>query len=59
MEENKEKKPLYQCKECGKTVIVYQGKIYRICKHEDAGVVGNMTATVYGIGSTNHNPQKQ
>ncbi len=40
--------PKYTCKECGIAVILIDGKIIRPCKHTDAGVIADMSATAYG-----------
>ena len=47
----------YICAECGEPVLVVKGlasgvKLYKPCGHEDAAVLANMQAVVYGEGST-------
>ena len=40
----------YYCKECGKAVIILNGKIIRACPHDKATVVASMSGTVKGVG---------
>lgn len=42
--------PLYRCAECGLAVIVIGEHVIRGCKHEDATVVAQVTATVRAHG---------
>lgn len=39
---------MYKCAECGKPVIVYEGQIIRVCPHETAIVIAELTATATG-----------
>jgi len=50
--ESQEANPMYVCGECGAPVIVFNGKVFRTCEHADAIVVANLSAVVYGQGST-------
>jgi hypothetical protein len=48
---NKRPKAVTVCKECQKECQVVDGKILRDCGHDDAPVIGMLSATCYGVGS--------
>ena len=41
----------YSCSTCGVTAAVLDGTVVRPCEHKTAGVVADISATAYGIGS--------
>lgn len=41
---------MYRCAECNLAVIVADGTIIRACRHSDAAVVADMSATMNGTG---------
>ena len=43
--------PLYLCFECNEPVFFVDGIIYRPCGHDDAPVLANLQAVVYGQGT--------
>jgi hypothetical protein len=47
----KNEPPLYLCAQCNEPVFFVEGIIYRPCGHEDAPVLANLQAMVYGKGT--------
>jgi hypothetical protein len=41
----------YICSGCGKAVIVTEEEIIRICEHNDAPVIANLSATCYSLST--------
>lgn len=46
-----------RCKSCGARAWVDSGSVQRECTHETEGVVANMEAVAYGIGSASVEPE--
>ena len=44
-------KPVYVCGECNEPVLVVDGDLYRPCGHNEAPVLANLEALVYGRGT--------
>lgn len=42
----------YACGECNAPALVVDQKVVRTCEHAEAPIAAQMSATAYGVGST-------
>lgn len=48
---------MYRCEVCNVPAVLLDGAIIRPCEHQDAPVIADMTARVYGEGGCSDQPE--
>ena len=49
---------MYRCEVCNVPAVLIEGTVIRPCEHQEAAVIADMVATVYGEGGCNTQPEE-